>query len=239
MTGRITKDKRTGTYYITIEVGTKGNRRRKVLKNFKTKRDAKVALDLAQAELQTELDKGESREDLSLGDFLDYWLKSYAKSNTAPNTYRGYEQIIRVHLKPGLGLIKLNELKPLQLQNYYVEKLEDLSAQTVKHHHRLLSKALNDAVDWEFVNKNVVQKAKPPKPQKFRPTFYSKEELDRLMEAAKSSTVYYPMIYTAGHTGRVLVSYVLYSGKISILIIDGCLLPNPLIWKQAKYKSGI
>ncbi|MEC1721963.1 N-terminal phage integrase SAM-like domain-containing protein [Schinkia azotoformans] len=88
-----------------------------------------------------------------MSDYLDYWLKSYVKSNTSPNTYRGYEQIIRVHLKPILGHIKLQELTSLQLQNYYVDKLEDLSAQTVKHHHRLLSKALNDAVDWEFVNK--------------------------------------------------------------------------------------
>lgn len=59
-----------------------------------------------------------------------------------------------------------------------MEKLVDLSAQTFKHHYRLLSKALNDAVDWEFLNKNVAQKAKPPKPKKYRATFYSKEELD-------------------------------------------------------------
>ncbi|MED4351919.1 N-terminal phage integrase SAM-like domain-containing protein [Schinkia azotoformans] len=154
MTGRITKDKKTGAYYITIEVGTKGNRKRKVQKNFKTKRDAKVALDLPIAELQKEVgNNDDSKEDLSLSDYLDYWLKSYVKSNTSPNTYRGYEQIIRVHLKPILGHIKLQELTSLQLQNYYVDKLEDLSAQTVKHHHRLLSKTLNDAVDWEFVNK--------------------------------------------------------------------------------------
>ena len=204
MTGRITKDKKTGTYYITIEVGTKGNRKRKVLKNFKTKRDAKAALDQATAELQKKMENDESKEALSLGDYLDYWLKSYAQSNTSPNTYRGYEQIIRVHLKPGLGHIKLKELRPLQIQNYYLDKLVDLSAQTVKHHHRLLSKAINDAVDWEFVDKNIVLKAKPPKPKKFRPTFYSKEELDRLIEAAKSSTVYYPMIFSAGHTGARL-----------------------------------
>ncbi|WP_458413024.1 tyrosine-type recombinase/integrase [Schinkia sp. CFF1] len=205
MTGRITKDKKTGTYYFTIEVGTKGNRKRKVQKNFKTKKDAKAALDLAIADLHNEVDNNESsKESLSLGDYLDYWLKSYAKPNTSPNTYRGYEQIIRVHLKPGLGHIQLQDLTALQLQDYYIDKLEDLSAQTVKHHHRLLSKALNDAVDWEFVNKSVVQKAKPPKPKKFRPTFYSKEELDRLFEAAKSRTIYYPTIYTAGHTGARL-----------------------------------
>ncbi|WP_374110698.1 hypothetical protein [Neobacillus cucumis] len=60
-------------------------------------------MDLATAELQKELDNDISKPDLYLGDYLDYWLKLYTKSNTSPNTYRAYEQIIRVNLKPGLG----------------------------------------------------------------------------------------------------------------------------------------
>jgi integrase len=204
LTGRITKDKKKGTFYVTIELGTKGKRQRKVLKNFKTRKEAKEALDFALADLQKELENSVSTTELSLSEYLDFWLKSYARSNTAPNTFRSYEQIIRVNLKPGLGHIKLQDLRPLDLQNYYVEKLVDLSAQTVKHHHRLLSKALNDAVDWELLDKNVAQKAKPPRPKKFRPTFYSKEELDRLIEAAKTSVVYYPMIFTGGYTGARL-----------------------------------
>lgn len=36
---------------------------------------------------------------------------------------------------------------------------------TLTHHHRVLSKAPNDAIDLEFTEKNVVAKeAKPPKP---------------------------------------------------------------------------
>lgn len=46
-----------------------------------------MALDLALSELRKELDNEESRRDLSLGDYLDYWLKSYAISNTSPKTY--------------------------------------------------------------------------------------------------------------------------------------------------------
>jgi integrase len=205
MNSRVTKDKKTGTFYYTIEVGTKEKRERRVKRKFKTAKAAKAALELALAELQKVMDNAAGPKGiLTLGEYLDYWLKAYAESNTSPNTYRGYEQIIRVHLKPTLGHIKLQELRTIHLQDYYVEKQVGLSAQTVKHHHRLLSKALNDAVDWEFVNKNVALKSKPPKPKKFRPTFYSKEELDLLFEAAKSSTVNYPIIFSAGHTGARL-----------------------------------
>lgn len=74
----------------------------------------------------------------------------------------------------------------------------------IKHHHRLLCKALNDAVDWEILNKNAAHKDKPPKLKKFRPVFYSKEELNQLFEAAKASALYHPIIFTAGHTGSRL-----------------------------------
>jgi integrase len=65
-------------------------------------------------------------------------------------------------------------------------------------------KALNDAVDWEFIERNVAQKAKAPKPMKFRPTIYCEDELKQLFDAAKSSEVYFPIIFTAAHTGARL-----------------------------------
>lgn len=55
MTGRITKDKKAGTYYVIIEIGTKGNRKRKVIKNFKTIKEAKMTLDITIAELQSKI----------------------------------------------------------------------------------------------------------------------------------------------------------------------------------------
>ncbi|MFA9559676.1 tyrosine-type recombinase/integrase [Evansella sp. AB-rgal1] len=94
-----------------------------------------------------------------------------------------------------------------------------LSAQTVKHHHRLLCKVLNDAIDWEFVETNVAKKAKPPKPMRYKPVTYTESELKRLLEAAKQSPIYSPIIYTAGHTG----------GRLGEL--------RPLKWKDIDFDS--
>lgn len=96
----------------------------------------------------------------------------------------------------------MRELKPIELQNYYREKLQSLSAQTVTHHHRVLSKALNDAIDWEFINKNVTKGAKPPKPVKQEMKTLNVEQLNELLKIAKEKTpVYFPVIYAAAHTG--------------------------------------
>lgn len=123
-------------------------------------------------------------------------------------------------MKPNLSHIQLKDLASLQLQEYYVHKLGDLSVQTIKHHHQLLLKALNDAVGCEILRKNVVKQATPPMVMKYRTTFYSKDELDRLMEAAKSSVVYFPIIFTGGYTVARLGELRVLQWEISISIKD-------------------
>lgn len=77
-----------------------------------------------------------------------------------------------------------------------------MSAQSVTHHHRVLSKALNDVIDWEFISKNVAQGAKPPKPVKREMKTHSVEQLNELLKMAKEKTpIYFPIIYAATHTG--------------------------------------
>src|SRR5512136_2872038 len=87
----------------------------------------------------------------TVADFLERWLKDYAKPNLSPRTAEGYEHIIRRHLIPGLGSIPLMQIKPEHLQRYYSEKLSGgrldgkggLSAKTVRHHHVTLHDALH------------------------------------------------------------------------------------------------
>ncbi|OIJ19007.1 hypothetical protein BKP45_14900 [Anaerobacillus alkalidiazotrophicus] len=165
--GHIRQDKQTKMWMYSIEAGVDlaGKRKRKIKRGFKTKTEAKHAMTLAIAKLEKEAITNSETEERSmlLGDYLNYWLKMYVVSNTTHNTYKGYERIIRVHLLPALGKISLEQITVRDIQNYYLKKLrppgectkedDGLSAQSVKHHHRVLCKALNDAVDWEFIDK--------------------------------------------------------------------------------------
>ncbi len=45
-----------------------------------------------------------------LGEYLDYWLEHVVKPDARPATYRSYEQLVRLYLKPGLGKKRLNKL---------------------------------------------------------------------------------------------------------------------------------
>ena len=128
------------------------------------------------SEKLNEINKGTYFEpkDITFSEYLDYWLDNHAKLNTAPKTIEGYSYIINLHLKPSLGNVKIAHLTPSHLQQYYAEKLANgkidgdggLSAQSVKHHHRVISKALRDAVKWQFLARNVAEAVSPPKVRK-------------------------------------------------------------------------
>ena len=88
-----------------------------------------------------------------------------------PSTIPGYENAIEKHLIPRLGQTPLQALAPHQLTAFYAELLErgrcdgkgGLSLQTVRIVHGVLSRALSDAVNTQLLERNPVERARPPK----------------------------------------------------------------------------
>lgn len=95
-------------------------------------------------------------ERLTVGAYLDQWLGEIAQSKIRRKTYVVYRQLIRLHLKPGLGHKVLAKLTPQDVQQFINKKLDaGLSAQTVRHLHSILRNALNRAMKWGLVARNV------------------------------------------------------------------------------------
>jgi integrase len=192
------KEGKMWLYELEIGKDENGKRKKKKKLGFKTKKEAKESLVKAEVEMQEGM---YIKNEKSLGEVMDFWLDNYAKENTTPKTFSGYENIIRNHIKPKLGKKKIKDLTSANLQKYYKDKLETLSPQSVKHHHRLISKVLNDAIGWQFVARNVAVGAKPPSAKKVDMQTLNAHEVELLLRAAKESSMYYPVIFTATHTG--------------------------------------
>lgn len=152
---------------------------------------------------------------IKFGEYLDYWLKEYCYNNLSINTIEGYEQYINRHIKPSLGNIQLDKLKPLQLQTFYSEKLENgkingkggLSKQTVRTLHRIIHGALTQAVKWQLVVRNVADCVEPPKPKKYEAKFLDDEQTNLIINKIKDTDIYIPVIiaiYTGMRRGEVL-----------------------------------
>lgn len=71
---------------------------------------------------------------------------------------------MRVHLDPALGAKNLASLNPLQIQHLYRKKLQaGLAPGSVRRIHITLHKALQDAVRWYMLPRNVASAVTPPK----------------------------------------------------------------------------
>ncbi len=145
---------------------------------------------------------------LTVGEYLEKWLRDYVATNTAPATGASYTMISRRHLIPALGSLPLVQLRPHHLQGYYARKLSDgrahgkggLSPRTVLHHHRVLSEALQHAVKWGLVARNVATAVDPPRPRTPQMVVMKPEEVKAFLESVRGST-HYPIFYLALATG--------------------------------------
>jgi integrase len=102
-------------------------------------------------------------ERLTVADFAERWLGAI-RSTVRPRTIEIYESLIRVHIVPRLGRIKLARLSPADLQRAYADVAAcGLSPKSVRHVHVLLHNMLEKAVRWDFVVRNVADLVESPR----------------------------------------------------------------------------
>jgi integrase len=122
--------------------------------------------------------------DITVGQWLDTWLRVYAAPTIRPATWRSYESNIRVHLRPVLGHIQLRDLLPSHIQQLLNERIQTRSARTVELIHTVLHTALRQAVLEQLVTRNVAQAVRKPKKEGKERRVLSVAEQDSLLMAA-------------------------------------------------------
>ena len=197
-----------GKYQVCVEAGIDprtGQRRRK----YKTVTGTKKEAEAVYSEMIARYGDGDFVESNgeTIGGFLNTWIKNH-KPNITESTYRDYKRVIKSHLMPSLGHIKLSDLKPYHVINYQQEKLENgmirreggLSKRSVQYHHSILRRALNDAVDWEQIEKNPATKVSAPKPDPKEKKTLTVEKAREILRISEGHYIY-DFIYLAILTG--------------------------------------
>ncbi|AEE95743.1 site-specific integrase [Mahella australiensis] len=200
--------KRGSTYSIVVDIGRdeNGKRQQKWYSGYRTKKEAEKALDL----LLAEIEKGEyvKPTNMTIGEFLDEWLEEYCKPKLAPKTYKSYSDTIRLYFKPILGRIELAKLKPITIQRYYNMLKEEgkLSDTTINYHHRLLSKALKQAVKWQYISKNPCDAVDTPKKRNVEMKIWNIENVKKAEQVFANSPIFIHVmlaIYTGMREGEL------------------------------------
>ena len=137
---------------------------------------------------------------LTLGEYLDKWLPNI-KDTLRQRSWERYEQLVRVHIKPALGRLKLQNLTRAHAKSLYREKLDSGSSpRTVNYIHVTLHKALKDAVADGLIPKNVADGLKPSKPRKKEINPLNPEQAKAFLEAARGDR-YEALYVLAVHYG--------------------------------------
>lgn len=201
MQGHIRK-RAKDSWTVVVDMGRdpRTGKRRQLWRSVKgTKREAETLLVQLLHQRESAIDTPPGR--MTVGQFLDYWLATYARPNTAPKTFRRYEQLIRVHLRPALGSILLTKLRPLHVQEAYNEiQANGRSARTALHCHRVLREGLQHAVKWGLLARNAADAAEAPRPARYEVMYIGPEEVRRLLSVA-DATPYGALVQLALTTG--------------------------------------
>lgn len=176
--------RKDGRWAATISLGYQNGRR--VRKSFygDTRREVQERLTQALRDQQQGLPIATERQ--TVGQFLQNWLTESVKPSVRPKTYTSYEQLMRLHLSPVLGKIPLQKLAPQHVQALLNQKLAGgLSPRTVQYLRATLRCALNQALRWGLVARNVAALANSPQVKRPEIGILDIDQARKLLEAVK------------------------------------------------------
>lgn len=203
MQGHIRQRGKTWQYTIDLGRDASGKRHQKAKGGFHRKAEAQSEMHRVMRELDTGAYAEPSK--MTVAAYLRKWLKDYARTNVAESTYPGYELIIKKHLIPTLGYHSLSMLKPLHIQSYYSQALESgclddtggLKSTTVLQHHRILRRALKQAIKWQLLSINPADGVDPPRKATTEIVILDEQESMKLIRAAEGTRYHIPILLAA------------------------------------------
>ncbi len=175
------KNKKRRQKWIKTDLSASGNNKRKAEK-----------LRIEALTTWQDKDKEENETEMKFSTFIKEWLE-ITKNSISDNTYFSYRQTIHNSICPYFERIdiKLADLKPYHIQDFYVYKMstERVSANTIHHYHANIHKALDFAVKSELISVNPSDKVDLPKKKKHIAQFYTIDEMQVLLKNTKGTPI--------------------------------------------------
>ncbi|MYA15786.1 MAG: site-specific integrase [Gammaproteobacteria bacterium] len=156
-----------GRWRVAIELPrdpATGRRRRRRFTVRGTKRDAQRALRQA---LHERDHGGVDPDRITTGEWLEHWIQQRAREGSlAPGTVEAYRSMVRAHLVPALGPVRLQELRAAHVRALKDDLSQARAPATVWSILRLLRQVLQSAVTQELLARNPA--AAVPNPSRVR-----------------------------------------------------------------------
>jgi integrase len=177
----------------------------------------KAVFGLTRREVEKELTRLKAERDrgaavptgrLTVGGYLDRWLRDVVRPNVTESTYGDYERSVRLHLKPAFGLKQLSRLQAADVQQWLAAELAKGSRpETVTKWLNHLRIALSQALKWRLVAENMASLATSPRTERRaipELPFTAPEKLLEAVQGARYEAAYYLALGLGLRIGEVL-----------------------------------
>jgi integrase len=202
----IVKRGNTWSYVVRVKDSETGLSKPRWVGGFASEADAKAARD--QARVTARSGQYVNRSPVTVSSYLDQWIEAHAVQ-VKPKTLQDYRHLIDRHVKPRIGGMRLQAVRPAQITKLYRDLLTEggrsgagLSPRTVEYVHAVLRKASRDAVLVDqLLPSNPVERAKRPRnPARERGEIWTAGQLRVFLDVARRHRLF-AFFHLAAYTG--------------------------------------
>ena len=175
-----------GSWWARITVGKdhKGKQKRKAFYG-KTRREVLHKMTVALSEINHGSFVEPSK--ITVNEWIDIWLSNYKTQSVKPTTLQIYASRADNHIRPSIGLVKIQDLRRETIQGMINELSKRYAAETVKGVYITLHAALEQARKNNLTSINCASGIALPKAGKSSVQAFTTEEQRRFMDAAKDA----------------------------------------------------
>jgi len=160
-------------------------------------------------QIQTDIENGSYVEPskMTVSAWMDLWVSEYL-GNVKQSTQASYSGHVKTHIKPELGFIPLQKLRPHHVQTLYNDlQRGGKSPKTVRNIHGTLHKGLEQAVKLGYIKQNPSTLCTLPRVSKKDMQVLSDDtvvEFLRAISGHRYETIYYVDLFTGMRQGEIL-----------------------------------
>ena len=183
---------RGGSHSVVYYTKENGIRKQK-WESFRTEKDALHRKYMVEQYQQVK--KELAHRPQTVGQLIQEYVWLYGRAKWSLSMYTSTQGLIRNYINPYFGSVRLDELTPRLVSRLYMEFQQEprycgpyhkyegqsVSASTLKSVHKLLHSAFEQAVLWEYVDRNPFHKGALPKTKSAPSVFLSPEQIQLLL----------------------------------------------------------
>ncbi|MEZ4494687.1 MAG: tyrosine-type recombinase/integrase [Dehalococcoidia bacterium] len=153
--------RKDGRWVGVVDLGWENGRRRRKSVYGRTQSEVNAKMPAVRLDVQRGIPVPDER--ITVEQLLRDWLEVSARPSVRASTYACYEANVRLHLVPTLGRTRLVKLAPLDVERLlHAKRAAGLSPNTVRLIRVTLRRALQKALEWGLVARNVADLVSGP-----------------------------------------------------------------------------